>query len=262
MFTLKVIVRNQGAASSSTTTLKYYRSADWFITMGEDYAGAVEIPALDESGSIDESIILTAPSAPGTYRYGVCVDPVDGEFELANNCSDAVAVVVLPRPADLLADGVTVDNDSLTAGQVFTVSVVVQNLGMRARASTLRFYRSIDSTISSDDDFEGALYVSALNEFERTNESMPFMALPTPGTYYYGACVDPVRGESDTTNNCSDAIAITVIPPTPTPEVVSKSESFSIKGVMIGPDDRTVTDTALSVWRGGRGVVGRCRAGR
>ena len=34
---------------------------------------------------------------------------------------------------------------------------------------------------------------------------------------------------------------------TPTP---TKSESYSIKGVMIGPDDRAVTDTALSVWRG------------
>ena len=185
---------------------------------------------------------------------------MSGESDTTNNCSDAVVVIVLPRPPDLLVDGLKVDNDSLAAGQLFTVSVIVQNLGMRARATTLRFYRSADSTISSDDDFEGALYISELNEFERTNESMPSMALSMPGTYYYGACVDPVRGESDTTNNCSDAIAITVIPPTPsptpivsimpTPEVVSKSEPFSIKGVMIGPDDRTVTDTALSVWRG------------
>ena len=30
------------------------------------------------------------------------------------------------------------------------------------------------------------------------------------GTYYYGACVDAVAGESDTANNCSSAVSVTV----------------------------------------------------
>ena len=30
------------------------------------------------------------------------------------------------------------------------------------------------------------------------------------GTYYYGACVDAVNGESNTGNNCSDAVEVTV----------------------------------------------------
>ena len=33
----------------------------------------------------------------------------------------------------------------------------------------------------------------------------------TPGTYYYGACVDAVTGESDTTNNCSGSVSVTVV---------------------------------------------------
>ena len=30
------------------------------------------------------------------------------------------------------------------------------------------------------------------------------------GTHYYGACVDAVTDESDTTNNCSGALTVTV----------------------------------------------------
>ena len=33
----------------------------------------------------------------------------------------------------------------------------------------------------------------------------------TAGTYYYGACVDTVAGESDTTNNCSTSVQIVVL---------------------------------------------------
>ena len=32
----------------------------------------------------------------------------------------------------------------------------------------------------------------------------------TAGTYYYGACVDRVSGESDSRNNCSTAVTVTV----------------------------------------------------
>ena len=38
--------------------------------------------------------------------------------------------------------------------------------------------------------------------------------VPTaPGTYYYGACVNAVSGESNTRNNCSTGAAITVVEP-------------------------------------------------
>ena len=37
----------------------------------------------------------------------------------------------------------------------------------------------------------------------------------TAGTYYYGACVDAVPDESDTTNNCSSSVQVTVSPPPP-----------------------------------------------
>ena len=41
---------------------------------------------------------------------------------------------------------------------------------------------------------------------------MELTAPSTAGTYYYGACVDTVVDESDTTNNCSQALEMTVAP--------------------------------------------------
>ncbi len=38
-------------------------------------------------------------------------------------------------------------------------------------------------------------------------------ATSTPGTYYYGARVDAVSGKTDTTDNCSAAVAVTVSEP-------------------------------------------------
>ena len=41
---------------------------------------------------------------------------------------------------------------------------------------------------------------------------MDLTAPSSPGTYYYGACVDAVPNESDTTNNCS-SLPVTVSEP-------------------------------------------------
>ena len=49
---------------------------------------------LDAGESGDESVSLTAPSTPGTYYYGACVDSVSGESDTRNNCSSAVTVTV------------------------------------------------------------------------------------------------------------------------------------------------------------------------
>ena len=42
---------------------------------------------------------------------------------------------------------------------------------------------------------------------------MDLTASTNPGTYYYGACVDAATDESDTTNNCSASVEVTVREP-------------------------------------------------
>ena len=168
--------------------------------------------SLDASESGDESIILTAPSTPGTYYYGACVDSATGESDTTNNCSPAVTVTVGAAPApDLVVDTPTVSERAPEAGASFTLSAMVRNQGNGASAfTTLRYHRSSDSTVTSGDTEVGTDSVSGLSSSGSSDESISLTAPSTPGTYYYGACVDAVTGESDTTNNCSAAVTVTV----------------------------------------------------
>ena len=93
-FTLSATVRNRGNGSSGSTTLRYYRSTDSTITTGDTEVGTDSVGGLSAAGSGDESISLTAPSSPGVYYYGACVEAVTGESDTTNNCSPAVVVTV------------------------------------------------------------------------------------------------------------------------------------------------------------------------
>ena len=104
-----------------------------------------------------------------------------------------------------------VSDSAPAAGANFTLSVTVRNVGdEEAAATTLRYYRSNDTTISSSDTPVGRVAVSALPASGTSAESIPLTAPSSAETYYYGACVDPVSGESDTGNNCSSAVRVTV----------------------------------------------------
>ena len=93
-FTLSANVVNQGSGSSGSTTLHYYRSADSTITNGDTEVGTDAVGGLAASGRSIEGIDLTAPSAPGTYYYGACVDAMADESDTTNNCSPGIAWVV------------------------------------------------------------------------------------------------------------------------------------------------------------------------
>ncbi len=108
---------------------------------------------------------------------------------------------------DLVAGPATVDESTLEPGQSFTLSVTVRNRGTaRADETTLRYHRSTDLTIASGDVEVGTETISALAVDASGIESIGL----TAPTYYYGACVDAVEGESNTDNNCSAGVRVTV----------------------------------------------------
>ena len=100
--------------------------------------------------------------------------------------------------------------------------------------TTMRFYRSTDATITTSDTEVGTAAVGGLSPTGTGSRSatssnrsgmlastvdsattfyhgeLELNAPSTPGTYYYGACVDAVTDESDTTNNCSSSAQVTV----------------------------------------------------
>ena len=109
-FTLSAVVRNEGDGPSAATTLRYYRSSDATISMGDTPVGTDAVSGLSVSGASDESISLTVPSTAGTYYYGACVDPVSGESDTGNNCSSAVRVTVSDSPMAMAGTRYEVDD--------------------------------------------------------------------------------------------------------------------------------------------------------
>ena len=95
-------VENQGDGLSASTTLRYYRSTNATISTSDAEVAREPVVSLGPSGRwFPPAIPLTAPSNPGIYYYGACVDPVPGESNPDNNCSTGKMVTVIdPAPAN------------------------------------------------------------------------------------------------------------------------------------------------------------------
>ena len=220
-FTLSITVRNAGDGAAAGTTLRAYRSTDGTITTSDASDAVAAVGELAAGATSSESmIILTAPSTAGTYYYGACVDAVPDESDTTNNCSSSVQVTVSepgpPTGPDLEVGLPSVNDSSPAVGAAFTLSATVRNAGDGAAAgTTLRAYRSTDGTITTSDASDAVAAVGELAAGATISESFILTAPSTAGTYYYGACVDAVPDESDTTNNCSSSVQVTVSEPGP-----------------------------------------------
>ena len=127
---------------------------------------------------------------------------------------------------DLVVAEPSVSDLAPTPGATFTLSAMVRNDGEGASAATtLRYYRSPDATITTSDTEVGTEEVAALAASGSSRESVDVTAPATSGTYYYGACVDAVTDESDTTTNCSSSVEETVQDPDGLPLVRIYSDS-------------------------------------
>ena len=211
IFRIDVTVRNQGNVESDRTTLRYYQSTDSTISTSDTEVDTDSVTTLDPSESDGEYDSPRTPEIEGTYYYGACVDSVTDETDTTNNCSAGVKVTVIGP--DLVVESPSVNDSSPDPGQSFMLSVTVRNQGgegERSSSTTLRYYRSTDSSISSGDTEVGTDRVSSLPADDTSDESITLNAPTTPGTFYYGACVDAESDESVTNNNCSTTVTITV----------------------------------------------------
>ena len=223
---LNMTVKNEGQGGSSPTYLYYQRLTE---AQYEDEKGtwnSARRYGTKTETDVDEltagesrsyySIPLASPSEPGTYRFRACVNPLFTESDDGNNCSIWKQVVISqPAQPDLVVRNVGVDDSSPSAGSTIRMDADVYNQGdATASSTTLRYYRSTNSTISRSDTELDDDPVSSLAS--RTTSSEYDTNLPVPsdeGTYYYGACVDAVSNESGTNNNCSSGVRVDVQPP-------------------------------------------------
>ena len=112
---------------------------------------------------------------------------------------------------DLIVESPSVSESTLTPGQSFTLYATVRNRGTgRSASTTLRYYQSSDATISTSDTEVGTDSVSGLSASGTGSEAIHLTAPSRAGTYYYGACVEAVSGESNTDNNCLTGVRVTV----------------------------------------------------
>ena len=272
-FTLSVVVRNQGDGASAGTTLRYYRSKNTTITTRDTEVGTDAVSGITAGGSSTQSIDLTAPTAPGTYHYGACLDEVADEEITVNNCSTAVAVTVADNgytgEPDLVVESPSVDDNSPAPSGAFTLSVVVRNQGDGASAgTTLRYYRSKNTTITTRDTEVGTDAVSGITAGGSSTQSIDLTAPTAPGTYHYGACLDDVASESDVENNCSEAVAVVVEEAAGAPDLVVRSPAvdeaspgpggtFTFSATVANDGDAGARPTTLRYYRSSNATISR-----
>ena len=136
-FRLSATLKNNGVGESTATTVRYYRSTDAVISTEDTQLRSANRDPLAAGGTIRRYLTVTAPTTPGTYSYGVCVDSVTDESDTANNCSMAVSVTVTAPPVvseDVNDDGVVDVQDLVSVaeryGQTGTTTADVNEDGV------------------------------------------------------------------------------------------------------------------------------------
>ena len=144
-------------------------------------------------------------------------------------------------PSDLVVEPPTANPDVLGPGESFTLSATVHNQGAGSASSgtTLRYYRSANATIDTGDTEVGTDAVPRLEPSESDTRSLQVTAPSGFGTYFYGACADPLDNESDTGNNCSSGVAVEVTEANRAPRAVG-----TIPDRTLEPGDDVSVDVA------------------
>ena len=173
---------------------------------GSDFSGRFG----DGSGKWQLSVSADRP----IQVMSLLQSPTGHLANLSRGTASPPAGTTPPPPGDqpdLVVRSPSVSNGTPDAGASFTFRATVYNQGDgRSAATTLRYYRSSDAAISTTDSEVGTDPVSGLSASGTSGESISMRAPATAGTYFYGACVDSVSGESDTANNCSGAVRVIV----------------------------------------------------
>ena len=214
--TVNVNVSEDGAVISGTPSSS--------VTINANETTATLTVATEDDAADESNSVITAQVQTGT---GYAVGSISSASITVEDNDDSTAGNENPN---LEVWNQTVDNASPVQGDSFTLSVSVVNTGTgQSAATTLRYYRSTDATITTGDTAVGTDEVGALTRQGSANESVELTA-PTAGTYYYGACVDAVANESDTTDNCSASVEVDVQAPAKRVVISPRSLKFTALG--------------------------------
>ena len=190
--------------SISLDVASYFTDPD-----GDDLRYSVSSSAPDRARATNSGSSVTVTGvAQGSATITVAATDPGG---LAATQSFDITVTALSQP-DLVVQSASASVNTAAPSTSFTLTAVVRNQGAANLSSStrVRFHRSSDATISTADAEIGDSPIGQLAASLSTTRSITATSPATPGTYYYGACVDAVAAESDGTNNCSDAVEVQV----------------------------------------------------
>lgn len=118
-FSVHATVRNRGETGAQATTLRLFRSRDATIDDADTTLDSIPLAALASDASVELDIAAAAPASAGSYFLGACVDPVSGETDTDNNCTDPVSISVASPTGDV----------ALSPGEVYTTTLTGQEPG-------------------------------------------------------------------------------------------------------------------------------------
>lgn len=227
VFTVTTSVKNNGTETAAPSTVKYYFCTPALATLGclgaasggtkIDLKNKQDVPALAGGGTFTNphELKVRPETIPGQYRLQGCADSgkVVAEDNESNNCLTRPDIVqVTPQP-DLIVKRVEIAGAPLTinAGEALSITAIVKNNGLQDSAASKIKFVFVDTSNPTgpkknlkDRPFVPAL---ALGTKYTVQTSVSTYEDTPAGVYTLQGCIDSekVVGESDESNNCTDA---------------------------------------------------------
>ena len=225
---MEYTTENNGEANSENVELSFRLSTNPIISTGDTEIGYVLAAASNRGAPWERTqsgLVIPIGTASGDYWVGVIADVNNTIPETQEGRNNYAHYPITIPPPDLTVTAPSVSDTTPTTTQTITGFATINNVGgAQSAATTLRYYRSTNSTISTADTQVDTDAQAIINPGASVVRSEPFIFSATAGTYWYGACVDTVAGETVTNNQCSSGVQVTVTdvtPPTPDPMTFS-----------------------------------------
>jgi hypothetical protein len=261
---MEITLENNGEKNSESAATGFYLSTNHYISSGDRLLGTITY-ILGRNAPYETwgSVAIPADVTPGNYFLGAYIDHQNVINEVTGTNNVAYYPITVVAQPDLVTINPAVNDATLTPGQSFTISATVKNQGVsNSTSTTLRYYRSTNSIISTLDTEIGTDPVIALAPNAISNESVPVLAPGMDGTWWVGACVDTVSGETNTANQCSTGVQISVTSPDlvvidPSVDISSLTpgQNFTFTAVVKNEGTRSAASTILRYYRSTNSVI-------